>query len=292
MSVKQHPMDVAKGDTTKQRDLIIVKPIVHDQDGNERPLSVFPGKTKSGDDYRVGRVQIYDATTGQALNYMTGTNADGKSIGTKGKIVGSQQTKPLLEAFNQLLEGPDAIIYHSSSKPNGAGTRAVGIKADVDISDNRSGAHVINKIPEGGFQSFAVTPEQVHNAFSSSAKFQIVNAFAGRAYDEAVKAGKSPEEAKAISQVAQASDAVRHGVPYINAPAANQQVQDILSGKTKPVPVEVSVPSIAAKRAADASAEQTPTEQAPTEQAPTATPLPTALPAPDGPGVEDDGFEM
>lgn len=331
MPVKQHPMEIAKGDTVKQRDLIVVKPITYDDKGNERPLEPFDRKTASGSKYKIGRVQIYDVATGQALNYMTGTNSKGQPIGKTGKIVGSQQNVSVLNALNRALEGPDAIVYHSKSNPNGAGTRAVGIKSDVFINDkdpktgvDRAGGHLNNRVPEGGFQSFAVTPEQVANAYSSSAKFQIVNAFAGRAYGEAVKAGKSPAEAKAISQIAQASDSVRHGIPFIKAPQViepaegetltaeqvehnkvAQQVQDILSGKVEPVPAGVSVPSIAAKQAANAAKgveANTPAAPAPAAEAPAAepaksaaapdTPLPAALPAPTGPGVEDDGFEM
>lgn len=236
VSHAQYAMSLPKGGTTKQRQLLIVRPIHDHQDpSRQASLRTYPSTKRHPAPYSSGMVTVIDRATGQYLN--AGYNP---VLGRQAN--GATQSKEVLRALNDSLNAPTAVDYYGKDDPNQTkGVRIAPIVADIDLGGGRGNdtAHIINAVPEGGFPAGDPIKswDECYEAFSRAQTYQRINEDASDMHGLAVQLGMSAQEAASLTDQMRASQCVLKNTPYINPPEGDEAVAGILNGSRPPIDV-------------------------------------------------------
>lgn len=236
VSHAQYAMSLPKGGTTKQRQLLVVRPIHDHQDpSRQASLRTYPSTRRHPAPYSSGMVTVIDRATGQYLN--AGYNP---VLGRQAN--GATQSKEVLRALNDSLNAPTAVDYYGQDDHDQTkGVRIAPIVADIDLGGGRGNdtAHIINAVPEGGFPAGDPIKswDECYEAFSRAQTYQRINEDASDMHGLAVQLGMNAQEAASLTDQMRASQCVLKNTPYINPPEGDEAVAGILNGSRPPIDV-------------------------------------------------------
>lgn len=252
-NVTQHPMEIPAGESTKNREFLITKPV-----GSE--LKTFNATTASGEPSRRGRINAYDVKTGQIVNYMTGTNSKGDPIGRHGEISGVEQSEDFINAVNDALNSNKAITYDPNGE--GHGVRAIIVVGNLDLASNPKKSdvpHIVNDV-RNGLTVKTPTEEQVRACYSNGAKYKYAETLAGKTYNEYRKnhTTKSTKGAHTAASTAKAQYLAKARLPFINLKSAEPSIQKAYEdAKPQTPPAKGETKAKAAPKAAPKAAKAT-----------------------------------